>query len=597
MTTSASPAGCLRRSWKRIVCWSVCFSLFSLLPGSLLAATYYVSQSTGSDGNDGTSAPWKTLGKVTGTGFNGGDQILFKRGDSWHESLVISSPGTDTAPITFGAYGSGDPPLFDGTTGVTWTSAGGDIYTASWSGSNPGLLLYKGEAKPSITTLQFGSVPAALKKDAILLQTDNYYSNLWVTSTSGNTVSGITFFAISSSKNVYVRQLNASGTEEAWSSSLGYPTIITSPAGLTEPGHWYWDGTDVYLYSDVDPNTIDVKIGQRATGITVTGDYLNIQDIAVKGYQDAGILLSGTQGVVVQNMQVADIGAVLHHNNTGILLMNATGNTVKNNRVESALRVGIGIYATGSTNSHGNTVSGNTVSNTGATGISLNTDTAADAALIQNNIIDGNTVIGANALAYDSAGIYLLNIGVGNVLKNNTIRGGGNKYLRSAGIMADGGTAPLEISYNTIFGNSLAGIAVTGTGHNIHNNVIQENGVPSWESAQIVFFPVSENASACTVNDNTLAAGGNRKLLLVLRNPAFTSSEGLHLIDNNTYSSVDTNTFCWSKDETCDGWVDFSSWKNISGQDGNSSFSLIPLPPPPQVPPVKTITGVYHLLL
>jgi Right handed beta helix region len=82
--------------------------------------TYFVDNELGSDANSGTQAqPWKTIRKVNSemANFKPGDLVLFKRGDTWilnasgeAGSLVISSSG-----VTFGAYGSGNLPLFDGT--------------------------------------------------------------------------------------------------------------------------------------------------------------------------------------------------------------------------------------------------------------------------------------------------------------------------------------------------------------------------------------------------------------------------------------------------------------------------------------------------
>jgi len=96
--------------------------LFFGIGESVSAATYYVAN-TGNDncsgtaqtlGSSGTCA-WKTLAKVNGRTFSPGDSILFKRGDTWNERLIIPSSGTAGNPITFGAYGTGNKPVFDGT--------------------------------------------------------------------------------------------------------------------------------------------------------------------------------------------------------------------------------------------------------------------------------------------------------------------------------------------------------------------------------------------------------------------------------------------------------------------------------------------------
>jgi len=79
--------------------------------------TYYVSNSGKNTANGLSSGTaWATVSKVNSSRFSPGDCILFKRGDTWREQLVVPSSGTASKYITFGAYGSGDKPLFDGKT-------------------------------------------------------------------------------------------------------------------------------------------------------------------------------------------------------------------------------------------------------------------------------------------------------------------------------------------------------------------------------------------------------------------------------------------------------------------------------------------------
>lgn len=95
--------------------------------------TYYIAN-TGDDLNDGTSpaTPWQTLTRVNqeiaNKTFVPGDKILFHRGDAWSEDstdfmLYIKELTPDSDPqypletdkkITFGAYGTGEDPIFSG---------------------------------------------------------------------------------------------------------------------------------------------------------------------------------------------------------------------------------------------------------------------------------------------------------------------------------------------------------------------------------------------------------------------------------------------------------------------------------------------------
>jgi hypothetical protein len=76
--------------------------------------TYYISFSTGSDSNNGTTllTPWQTLSKVNAYNFLPGDKVLFKGGDSWQGSLIIKKSGSLNNPITFDKYGTGRPVIY-----------------------------------------------------------------------------------------------------------------------------------------------------------------------------------------------------------------------------------------------------------------------------------------------------------------------------------------------------------------------------------------------------------------------------------------------------------------------------------------------------
>ena len=119
------------------------FLFFSLTTS---ATNYYLSSSSGNDSNSGTSAssPWKTLNKLNSFhNLQPGDNVLFKRGDTFYGSITISNSGTSGSPITFGAYGSGAKPVITGFTTVSsWTNVGGNIWESSSAVSNLSTLIW-----------------------------------------------------------------------------------------------------------------------------------------------------------------------------------------------------------------------------------------------------------------------------------------------------------------------------------------------------------------------------------------------------------------------------------------------------------------------
>lgn len=80
---------------------------------------YYVDSVYGNDGYSGTqrSKPWQTIARVNAAA---AEELVptalvrFQRDQMWREQLAAPFPGTSGNPITFGAYGSGDKPLFKG---------------------------------------------------------------------------------------------------------------------------------------------------------------------------------------------------------------------------------------------------------------------------------------------------------------------------------------------------------------------------------------------------------------------------------------------------------------------------------------------------
>ena len=106
-----------------------CFIIIMIMITSQIFAgtIYYVDATNGSDSNSGTSPAiaWKTINKVNNSSFNPGDSILFKRGETWREQLIVPSSGSIGNPITFSAYGSAVMPIITARDSISgWDTAG-----------------------------------------------------------------------------------------------------------------------------------------------------------------------------------------------------------------------------------------------------------------------------------------------------------------------------------------------------------------------------------------------------------------------------------------------------------------------------------------
>jgi len=103
-------------------------------------ATYYISESSGNDNNNGSiDSPWKTLGKLSSAGIQAGDTVYLKRGDTWSAVLNVPASGTDdNNRITFDAYGEGALPIITVVYFITnannpssWQDMGSNIWRLS----------------------------------------------------------------------------------------------------------------------------------------------------------------------------------------------------------------------------------------------------------------------------------------------------------------------------------------------------------------------------------------------------------------------------------------------------------------------------------
>ena len=110
------------------------YILVLLISVNLYGTTYYVSSSQGKDSYKGatTYKPWKTLSKVNRSQLLPGDSVLFKRGNVWREQLIPNANGAPRNYIYYGAYGTGNKPLFLGSVSKTklsdWKSKGNNVW-------------------------------------------------------------------------------------------------------------------------------------------------------------------------------------------------------------------------------------------------------------------------------------------------------------------------------------------------------------------------------------------------------------------------------------------------------------------------------------
>ena len=83
------------------------------------------------NGTGTESSPYNTFAGIT---FEAGTSYLIKRGTVLYEQITVNASGTSSAPIIIGAYGTGEPPVIDGSElidDIAWTDEGGSVYSCT----------------------------------------------------------------------------------------------------------------------------------------------------------------------------------------------------------------------------------------------------------------------------------------------------------------------------------------------------------------------------------------------------------------------------------------------------------------------------------
>jgi len=576
------------------------FLLFSL---GASARTYYVSSSTGNDSNSGTdpSSPWRSLNKLNSFNFAPGDNILFKRGDTFYGSISISESGTSGSPITFSAYGSGDKPEITGFTSVSsWTNIGGNIWESSSSVSN---LQYTNMVVVNGKNTAMGRYPNCTTPNTGYLTIKSHSGNSSVTAASGLSGTNWTGASIVIRKQKYDLQR---GTVTGQSGSTiyykdaggdpinGYGFFIQNDARTLDiNGEWYYNPSTkkIRIYSTSYPS--NVKVASVENLIHVWGANVTFDNLNLTGANSYAIsaTYSSMQHVVIQNcdIQYSGIEAIysdqpyitIQNNNIsdansdGIKIVQPNA-TVKNNTINS-----INVFeGMGQDNSTGGicvtganaTVQNNNLVKCGFKGIVFNGLNSK----IVNNLINTFCFV-----REDGAGIYTGNSGsAGSIIDGNIILNGlgaKNGTLDSlnndlSGISVDDYGTGITISNNTIANCVAIGIKLHKANNIVvKNNTTYNNGNSSWSKGGIeILYNSSYPISNISLSGNILFAKTSEQLPLFASSPS--GNDGIKALksDNNYYAKpIETNSVIKVNGSS----FDLANWKSYTGQDANSKIA------------------------
>jgi hypothetical protein len=524
-------------------------------------AIFYVDYTTGDDGDTGLSEAlaWKTIAKVNGETFSGDDQILFNKGEVWREALEVPSSGTSGHPITFGAYGTGDKPLFmnseaKNSTG-DWTDDTGNIwYTHITLHLDVGFLATTSASSPTILSDKKSTKVGCVNAGDFFYDqaTDNLY--VYCTQNPATEYSGYIECAYGESAsygqviNIEKDYITIDGIEIKHSGAQGISVykVTTGTTGVT-----------------IQNCTVSYIGGVYLTGTTRWGNgiesyksnaSLTIQDNDVSQCFDAGITVEcGTNSdSTIMNDFFIDHNTVDHCGCAFLYSQKATGTpstsnfTISNNIFND---LGLGWGGIGSLN---------------GAGINCQRDTGT----MSGFVISGNTIDTTTTGSGLGFGIVLYGVSA-NVLRN-TITGTGNVPIVISSTV--GYDTSGTVAYNLIHGNngSTRSLYITDNGSgplNIYNNVF-------WKSSNenFSFIRIETSTSGVTLKNNIVGC-------------SVTGYENdLLSVGSGCTVTLDYNLWYKPDDQPIWYWIDteytksqFAAYKTASSQDANSPTPTDPL--------------------
>lgn len=592
--------------------------LVTLCSNGVAQTTYYIA-ANGSDGNSGRSAesPFQSLAKVNATLLQPGDQVLFRRGDTFRGGLLIRQSGSAAQPIRFDAYGTGAKPILSGAIPLTnWTKVGTDTWQTTCSACtgpvtgvfrndkalplgrypNPGdtnkgyLTVQTHQGNSQITSRQ----PISLNLNTGWKGTEVVIRTMqWITNRYG--------FSSQSGNVLNLAAINSGyGIQDGW----GY-FVQNHPATLDRPGEWAFDTSTktIQLYDATgDPNkqNLTVTAADQAvdlasvqyislTNLSLTqartanlsvrsGSSLTFSNLDILNAGEDGVVISGTgQAIVIENSTIRYI------NNNGVWIGPYQNVTFRNNILNH-----VGVDAGRSTNNDGQ-------------GNGLQTS-VSQAMLIENNRIDS---IGYNAISFtnsttirknvisnfcltksDGGGIYTWN-GNKNAmsdihLTSNIIFNGigapegtpGGTYSGANGIYFDDCTQNADITGNTIFNCTGLGIYL----HAASNLSISGNTSYNNSEGQLA---LTDNKGVCTPRNNSIhhniLAGRISSQTVVKYESNVSDLNQYGTFDNNSYIRPFEDIFkvraIYNDGTTVGSDLSLAEWQTRFGKDMNSRNS------------------------
>jgi|GEM_PF-6950661 parallel beta-helix repeat protein len=600
------------------------FTFFFLLfsTASFAQRTFFVDAVNGNDNNAGMSegAAWRTLSKVSSSGFGNGDVISLRRGQVHYGRLVVNASG-----LTFNAYGNGANPVVSGARELSgWTNAGGGVFETSLTGAPRVVMIdgrkygegrYPDAGWLNIDATTGGSISssglggrnftggkAVIRKNRWIIDKDS------INSQSGNT--------INFNYRFYAAERN-------------YKFFVTDHIStLSVYGEWFYDHA---------ARKLKVYTGASAPGSVVASNEDNvvmIRNVDNVAFQDIVFTMANGELAYLSNTNnIRFRGCRFEYAYNGIGFW--SGGNTNNSIINCTFRYinNNGVYVAESGNNSGFVLEGNDFHQIGATpgegGNGDGTYTAINMgggffelgptsnARVSKNRIDTvgyvaimgggeNLLVSDNLINYyctikdDGGAIYDSGPGTnkritGNIILNGAIdawQGSADRNTFAYGIYMDNDAVDFDIDNNSI-ANGVVGIFL----HDSRNIRVNNNHIFNMKDKSIMVWKSGlgrSPVSGISLQQNIAVNLDRSSRLLDVQNLA---NDGTNIAG---WGSIDNNYYCRPMDEGKIIYSGYSSgsmytlneWRNLHGFDRNSRQS--PKTFPGNINPSDSIIFVYN---
>lgn len=400
---------------------------------------FYVSND-GDDSASGTSpaTAWKTVAHVNAlTTLLPGDAVLFERGGTWRETVVVPASGDDGHDITFsnyvGNHGTAKPKIL------------GSVRVAGWTETSPNSHVWR-----STNTFADPSTQPAVA--------DIFFES----------AGGVTW-------GVY----ESAGT-----------------SALTAEHQWTWSGGSIYVYDASDPATsyTAVEVPQNRSGFDLHDEqHLHFDGIDVSyvrwsgyGYDNAKFSQNERFGLTIENAEIAYLGSYMAVNGISDISIGDVGYgtelaytnmIVRNNKIHDCGRRGLSFHLYGNGFTAKNIlIEGNEFfdgSHTTGPDFSVGTGYTASISdvIIRNNLIYENPGRAANI---HSELLFFQNRVSSATLGNVSIYDNVFRLANGYAILIEGVQGSLKIFHNVFDGFNTIGtahISVQNNGQDAHATI------------------------------------------------------------------------------------------------------------------------------